>query len=171
MDSIPGLGRCPGEGNGSSFQYSCLGNLIEEPGGLQSMALQKVRHDRVTKQQRNCRKRSTLKCWENWNFGVYVTNWPNFMKELEKSKSGTLKSKFVSCLSWSDPALLTPHGVFHCMGIWMREDWAVAHVCSYRMTIMLTEEALAWIMLYAWNLSFHFAITGCYSLLQVLLLS
>ena len=37
--SIPGLGRCPGEGNGNPFQYSCLGNpMAEEPGGLQSMA-------------------------------------------------------------------------------------------------------------------------------------
>ena len=24
--SIPGSGRCPGEGNGNSLQYSCLGN-------------------------------------------------------------------------------------------------------------------------------------------------
>ena len=24
---IPGLGRCPGEGNGNPLQYSCLGNL------------------------------------------------------------------------------------------------------------------------------------------------
>ena len=24
--SIPGLGRSPGEGNGNSLQYSCLGN-------------------------------------------------------------------------------------------------------------------------------------------------
>ena len=23
VSSIPGLGRCPGEGNGDSFQYSC----------------------------------------------------------------------------------------------------------------------------------------------------
>ena len=26
MGSIPGSGRSPGEGNGNSFQYSCLGN-------------------------------------------------------------------------------------------------------------------------------------------------
>ena len=26
VDSIPGLGRCPGEGKGNSLQYSCLGN-------------------------------------------------------------------------------------------------------------------------------------------------
>ena len=28
LDSIPGLGRAPGEGNGNPFQYSCLGNLV-----------------------------------------------------------------------------------------------------------------------------------------------
>ena len=38
---IPGLGRSPGEGNGNSLQYPCLGNLSEEPGGLQSMGSQK----------------------------------------------------------------------------------------------------------------------------------
>ena len=26
---IPGLGRCPGEGNGNPFQYSCLGNTMD----------------------------------------------------------------------------------------------------------------------------------------------
>ena len=28
VSSIPGLGRSPGEGNGNSLQYSCLGNLM-----------------------------------------------------------------------------------------------------------------------------------------------
>ena len=42
---IPRLGRRPGEGNGNPLQYSCLENLwTEEPGGLQSMGLQRVRH-------------------------------------------------------------------------------------------------------------------------------
>ena len=27
--SIPGLGKFPGEGNGNSFQYSCLGNPMD----------------------------------------------------------------------------------------------------------------------------------------------
>ena len=27
--SIPGLGRCPGEGNGNPLQYSCLGNPMD----------------------------------------------------------------------------------------------------------------------------------------------
>ena len=38
--SIPGSERFPGEGNGNSLQYSCLGNPMdraEEPGRLQSM--------------------------------------------------------------------------------------------------------------------------------------
>ena len=39
--SIPGLGRSPGEGNGNPLQYSCLGNLMDKSGRLQSMGLQK----------------------------------------------------------------------------------------------------------------------------------
>ena len=27
--SIPGLGRCPGEGNGNPLQDSCLGNAMD----------------------------------------------------------------------------------------------------------------------------------------------
>ena len=29
MGSIPGLGRCPGEGNGNPLQYSCLANSMD----------------------------------------------------------------------------------------------------------------------------------------------
>ena len=29
LGSIPGSGRSPGERNGSSLQYSCLGNLMD----------------------------------------------------------------------------------------------------------------------------------------------
>ena len=51
---IPGLGRCPGEGNGNPFQYSCLGNPMDRgAGGLQSMGSQRVRHDLATKQQQH----------------------------------------------------------------------------------------------------------------------
>ena len=45
--SIPALGRSPGGGHGNPFQYSCLGT--EEPGGLQSMGSQRVRHNWATK--------------------------------------------------------------------------------------------------------------------------
>ena len=29
VGSIAGLGRCPGEGNGNPFQYSCLENRMD----------------------------------------------------------------------------------------------------------------------------------------------
>ena len=45
---IPGLGRCPGEGNGNPLRYFCQENP-EVPGGLQSMGLQRVRHNWGTK--------------------------------------------------------------------------------------------------------------------------
>ena len=44
MGLIPGLGRCPGGGNGNPLQYSCLDN----PTDRQSMGLQRVGHKRVT---------------------------------------------------------------------------------------------------------------------------
>ena len=54
MDSIPGLGRSPGEGNGNPLQYSAWKiPWTEEPVGLQYMALQRVRHDLATKQEQN----------------------------------------------------------------------------------------------------------------------
>ena len=43
---IPGLGRSPGGGHGNPLQYSCLEiPQTEEPGGLQSMGLQRIGHD------------------------------------------------------------------------------------------------------------------------------
>ena len=49
VDSIPGLGRCPREGNVNPIQYSCLENPgTEEPGGLQSMGSHRVGHDKAT---------------------------------------------------------------------------------------------------------------------------
>ena len=45
VGSIPRLGRSSGGGCGNSLQYSCLENLrIDEPGGLQSIVSQGVRH-------------------------------------------------------------------------------------------------------------------------------
>ena len=43
---ITDLGRSPEGGNGNPLQYSCLKNpWTEEPGGLQSMGSQRIRHD------------------------------------------------------------------------------------------------------------------------------
>ena len=52
MGGIAGSGRSPGGGNGSPLQYSCLENpWTEEPGGLPSITLQRVRHDLETEKQ------------------------------------------------------------------------------------------------------------------------
>ena len=34
---VGSIGRSPGKGNGNPLQYSCQENLIEVPGGLESM--------------------------------------------------------------------------------------------------------------------------------------
>ena len=47
--SIPGLGRALGEGPGNPLHYPCLDLWTEEPGGLQPLGLQRVRHDSVIK--------------------------------------------------------------------------------------------------------------------------
>ena len=44
LDSMPGLGRSPREGNDNPLQYSCPDNT-EEPGGLQSMGSQRGEHN------------------------------------------------------------------------------------------------------------------------------
>ena len=45
-DSIPGMERSPGEGNGYPLLYFCLNTpWTEEPGGLESMVSQRVGHD------------------------------------------------------------------------------------------------------------------------------
>ena len=50
LGSIPGLGRCPGEGNGNPLQYSCLENPMDR-GAWQATVhgVPRVRHDLVTK--------------------------------------------------------------------------------------------------------------------------
>ena len=46
LGSISGLGRSPGEGNGTPLQYSCLENPMDRGAcRLQSMGSQRVRHD------------------------------------------------------------------------------------------------------------------------------
>ena len=51
--SIPGSGRFTADRNGSPLQYSCLENSMDRGAccGLQSVRLQRVGHDLVTKEQ------------------------------------------------------------------------------------------------------------------------
>ena len=48
LGSIPGSGRSPREVSGYLLQYSCLENSTEEPGGIQSMELQRIGRDWAT---------------------------------------------------------------------------------------------------------------------------
>ena len=43
LSSIPGLGRCPGEGHGNPLSYFCL--ELEKPTGLEFMGSQRIGHD------------------------------------------------------------------------------------------------------------------------------
>ena len=62
---IPGLGRSLGGGNGNPLQYSCLEiPWTEEPGRLQSMGLQRVRHNSTTKHSHSIY--SSRKGKQNW---------------------------------------------------------------------------------------------------------
>ena len=46
VDLIPGPGGSPEEGHGNPLQYSCLETPMDtEAWGLQSIGLQRVRHD------------------------------------------------------------------------------------------------------------------------------
>ena len=48
--SIPGLGRPPGEGNGNSLHYSCLGNPTDRgPWQVTVYGAARIRHDLATK--------------------------------------------------------------------------------------------------------------------------
>ena len=44
--SVPGSGRSRGEGHGNPFQHYCLEtSMVREPGRLQSMGSERVRHN------------------------------------------------------------------------------------------------------------------------------
>ena len=45
MHSIPGLGRSPGKGNGSPFQFSCLGNPMDRGARWATVHGCRVGHD------------------------------------------------------------------------------------------------------------------------------
>ena len=62
--SIPGSERSPREGNGNPLQYSRWRiPWTEEPGGLQSMGSQRVRHSLATKQKQPLLALTSLHMW------------------------------------------------------------------------------------------------------------
>ena len=45
LGSIPGLGRCPGEGNGNPLQYSCLENPMDRGAWPATMSIRSQESD------------------------------------------------------------------------------------------------------------------------------
>ena len=83
--SFPGSGRCLGEGNGNLFQYSCPWiPWTEVSDGLQSVGLQRVRHDWT----HTCRDRKYISNWlgnGGWlegeeGMGVGDNGWVSFQR-------------------------------------------------------------------------------------------
>ena len=88
--SIPGLGSSPGEGNGTLLQYSCLGNpWTEEPGALQSMGSQRVRHDRETAQVRMHTPKQDKECQMDQD--SRILSWDSLFLEAGRRGRGRLK--------------------------------------------------------------------------------
>ena len=61
LGSNPRWGRSPGKENGYTLQYSCLEiPWTEEPGELQFMRSQRVRHDWATSQAEDIRNKNAF---------------------------------------------------------------------------------------------------------------
>ena len=70
---IPGLGRCPGEGNGNPLQFLAWEiSWTEEPGGLQFMGLQRVRHGWATNTITT--KQIIVLFWISVEFAFWITS-------------------------------------------------------------------------------------------------
>ena len=61
--SITGSGRSPGEGNGNPLQYSCLEIPMDGGAWLQSMGLQRVRHNQIFIPSQHLNTYGTLVCF------------------------------------------------------------------------------------------------------------
>ena len=75
--SIPGSGRSPGGGYGNPLQCSCLEKPTEEePGGLESMGSQGVRHKWATNTHRARHTGSVQSILIEW-MASHLTDWMN----------------------------------------------------------------------------------------------
>ena len=73
VGSIPGSGRSPGGGNGNLLQYSGLENpWTEEPGGLQSVKLQKLSEETTTKDSGTGKEEDTVRV-SAWGMSIELS--------------------------------------------------------------------------------------------------
>ena len=61
LNSIPGSGRCPGEGNGSPLQYSCLENPMDR--GAWRATVYRVTKSRTRLRQRHTHLHKAMRCF------------------------------------------------------------------------------------------------------------
>ena len=104
--SIPGLGRSPGEGNGNSLQYSCLGNPLDR-GALWATVhgVTRVGHDLATKPPPKIhmilpimgfQAKETLSIYLNWNkFKWTLTEEKKFINVLSSLRNVLVPYKMV----------------------------------------------------------------------------
>ena len=106
VGSISGSGRFPGGGHGNPLQYSCLKKIpwTEEPGGLQSIGSQRVRHYWVAKHaytQCHDSKQGRLGNLKDWDAsqkdltkeGFFELDW---LEEEEKEYWEAKEHKYIS---------------------------------------------------------------------------
>ena len=85
MHSIPGSGRCPGEGNGNPLQYSCLGNPLDRG------AWWAILHGAA-------KSRTRLRNYTR----TFVCYWASRVARKVKNPPATWKTR-VQSLGWEDP--------------------------------------------------------------------
>ena len=109
LGSILHLGRSPGEGNGNSLQYSCLGNSIDRGAWQQSMGSQRVRHDLATKQQHQDTNWWTIGCKRRKSETNRTVSHLGIMNNGRYKQSGILvKIFFTSTTEFLPPFLSGP---------------------------------------------------------------
>ena len=106
LGMIPGLGRCPGEGNGNTLQYSCLGNPMDRGASQVTIhGVARVGHDLDTKPRYIFSNH--LAKFQNfyWNFNWDALNISVYLEAYNKEyESSNLKAKLLQ----SGPTLIKP---------------------------------------------------------------
>ena len=101
LDSIPGLGRCPGEGNGNPLQYPCLENPMDRGAWWATVhGVVRVGHDLATKPSnhqwliRTSLVGQTVKCLPTmWETRVLSLGWEDPLEKEMAAHSCTLAWK------------------------------------------------------------------------------
>ena len=121
-DSIPGLGRSPGEGSGNPLQYSCLESSMDR--GLLSIESQRVRHNWTHTHARTYGVSSLSLClpYSLDDVSCLSSLWRPAGPEQESSQAGVkAPSELISHSRGSSTDLITaPDGL---CSLWLIRQW------------------------------------------------